>query len=87
MPSSALSGLLLCSGAAWQNGSAKPAAAELWLCLPVSRGLGTWLRALSCGLTRAALDDGRVHSPFSCPGAVWPPSLSLKRGSERVSDA
>lgn len=93
MPSSAVSGLLLRSGAAWQDGSAKPAVAELWVCLPVSRGLGTWLRALSCGLTRAVLGDGRAHSAFSClsafscPGALWPLSFPLKRGSERVSAA
>lgn len=31
-------------GAAWQDGGAKPAAAELWVSLPVSWGLGTGLR-------------------------------------------
>lgn len=85
MPSSAVSGLLLRSGAAWQDGSAKPAVAELWVCLPVSRGLETWLRALSCGLTRAVLDDGRAHSAFSCLCLLLPRSfvatqLPLEKG-------
>ena len=58
-------------GAAWQDGGAKPAAAELWVSLPVSRGPGT-------GLGQPAGTQG--PEPRFDPGGVrWQGAMCVRR--------